>query len=38
MMTSLIAEEIAANKLAPDDTAGETVDTKNWASNLLDEE
>ncbi len=38
MMTSLIAEEIAASKLAPDDNVGETVDTKNWASNLLDEE
>ncbi|MGE3767660.1 MAG: serine/threonine protein kinase [Kofleriaceae bacterium] len=37
-MTSLVAEEIAASKLPADESVGETVDTKNWASNLLDEE
>ena len=37
-MTSLVAEEIAASKLPADENLGETVDTKNWASNLLDEE
>ncbi len=37
-MTSLVAEEIAASKVAEPAAPGEMVDTKNWASNLLDEE
>jgi len=38
MMTSLVAEEMAASKLSTETSPHELIDTENWAASILDDD